>query len=147
MVVLPIRSAAPGARLRDDAAPDPVAAAEVARVLAAVMGWASAAGVADVVVAGHHAGALLACEAAAGVSPPAGMRLTVVAFGAGPRRVAPGDVAMLEVVRGMQAPVAAERPDEYLHDIRALYETGDLADMLRENETHTVIRLPAAARQ
>lgn len=142
MVVVPVRPAMPS----PDGSPRGGAGVDqVSRIVASAAGWAARNGVGDVVVAGYHDGAVLAGGAVARLRPEEGVRLTVVAFGAEmPRDFAAEGSAVLEVVRGGRAPASAERPEEYLHDIRALYETGDLADMLRDDETHTVIRLPAA---
>jgi hypothetical protein len=149
MVAVVVRSHASMSRMPADATQAPDAVETVTPIIAAVVGWAERNGVRDVIITGHHVGAMLACEIVVKLRFDAGTRVTVVAFGARGSGGAARNVSLLEVVRGMRDTDATEsgRPDEYLYDIRALYEAGDLADMLRKNDTHTVIRLPAAARQ
>lgn len=119
----------------------------MATVVTAAVRWAKRNDVMDIVVAGHHVGPLLS-KIAAELEFGADTKITMVAFGARGRGKSARNVAFLEVVRSTSETSAIEagRPDEYLYDIRALYEAGDLADMLRKSDTHTVIRLPAAAR-
>jgi hypothetical protein len=66
-----------------------------------------------------------------------------IAFGAEPAGLS--GVTRIDVLR---APGEGDgMADEYLYDIRALYEAGDLGDMLRNDGRHTVIRIPAAVRR
>jgi hypothetical protein len=127
-------------------APAPDAIETVTPIITAALAWAGRNSVADVVLAGHDDGARIACEAVAGVRTGT-ISLSVVAFGAGDMIGTGRSVPLLEVVREVSESGSLGRPDEYLHDIRVLYETGDLADMLRDSDTHTVIRIPASARQ
>lgn len=116
-------------------------------VVAAALGWAERKDVQEIVIAGHNTGAALACDVASRLPLDVSTRLTVVALGARGSGGIAGNVSLFEVVRDAAEVAEPGRPDEYVYDIRALYEAGDLADMLRDSDSHTVIRIPAAARQ
>ncbi len=119
------------------------AVAGIRTVLQHALGWADRGAVREVVVAAHGFGADLAAMACEGLRAAAGGRLLLVAFGADP--TGRSGVPRIDVLR--YPPDAEAMADEYLYDIRALYETGDLAEMMRNDGRHTVIRIPAAARQ
>lgn len=125
----------------------PAAIEALTPVVAAALGWAERRDVQGIIIAGHSGGAILACAVASRLRLGTGTKLTVVAFGARGNGGVGRDVSLFEVVRDAPEEAETGRPDEYVYDIRALYEAGDLADMLRENDRHTVIRIPAAARQ
>jgi hypothetical protein len=121
--------------------PDPTSAevTAAAAVVSAVRRWAANKGPARFVVAGCDAGAPMA-KAVAGAVDDAN-ELTVVAFGRERRGEVPDHVRLFEIIAAPGGE-RRRRADGYLAEIRALYEAGDLAEMLEREDAHTVIELP-----
>ncbi|WP_456717593.1 MULTISPECIES: hypothetical protein [unclassified Bradyrhizobium] len=121
-----------------DSEPTSAEVAAAAEVVSAVMRWAATKGDARFVVAGCDAGARIAKAVATAVDAD---ELTVVAFGRERRGEVPDHIRLFEIVAAPSGE-RRRRADGYLAEIRALYEAGDLAEMLGRDDAHTIIELP-----
>lgn len=127
----------------DGAESEPTASeiAAAVSVVSAVMRWAVSKGNPRFVIAGYGSGARIATALAPDLEVPEGSTLSVVAFGRDRGVVMPDHVRLFEIVASAAAG-RRRRADGYLAEIRALYEAGDLAEMLGRQDAHVVIRLP-----
>lgn len=119
--------------------PTPGEVLAAASVVSAVLKWAMTKGRPRLVVAGYDIGARIAKAVVGSLQIPSGAWLNVVTFGQGSGLSVPDHVRSCDVVA--PSGVRLRRAEGYLANIRSLYESGELAEILGLNHLHTVIRL------